>query len=153
MTIGFIGHPRISSGYFLINTVKEQIRKNITRNETVFCYLGGCEDFDRVCNIACENLKKEYDNIHSVYVTTCINESEQEKFQRSKSRGIYNSLQYIHVGDTSPGFCMVKRNEWIAQHADLIIVYAPYNYGGVYQLLKNAEQNGKKIINICGIIN
>ena len=48
MTISFAGHSFISSRNRVKEMVKEQIRKNISDEMSVICYLGGRGAFDEI---------------------------------------------------------------------------------------------------------
>jgi hypothetical protein len=45
-------------------------------------------------------------------------------------------------------FAIIKRNEWIVEQSDLIVVYCLRSFGGAYNALKYAKRKNKKIIEL-----
>ena len=43
---------------------------------------------------------------------------------------------------------ITKRNRWIIQHSDIVIIYTKRNFGGAYNAKRYAERLGKRIIDI-----
>ena len=68
MIISFAGHSFVPYGNTVKEIVKTQIRNNVTSNEPIICYLGGCGDFDSICACACRELKHKYPRV-SLYNT------------------------------------------------------------------------------------
>jgi hypothetical protein len=44
--------------------------------------------------------------------------------------------------------CIVKRNQWVIQQADVIISFIKYPMGGAYNALQYAQKKNKRIIEI-----
>ena len=51
-----------------------------------------------------------------------------------------------------PKAAIVRRNEYVIQHADYIICYVNHISGGAYQAMQKALKYGKKIINLAEYI-
>lgn len=149
MIISFSGHSVISLSDKVKETVKEQLRRNITDGESVTCYLGGYGDFDKICACACSELKEEYSGIELVYVTPYIGLSEHKKRQ---CFDFYDASIYPPIENVPPRFAILKRNEWMMANADLVIVYVERSYGGAYRSLQIARRKKKKVINIVELI-
>ena len=149
MTIAFAGHSVVSPREKIKETVKEQIRNNVTEGEAIICYIGGYGDFDMICAQACPELKDEYPFIEVVYVTPYITLSEQRKIKEMQECGLCDTSIYPPIENTPPRFAITKRNEWMMTNADLIIAYIDHSYGGAYKSLEVAKRKRKKIINIC----
>ena len=49
-----------------------------------------------------------------------------------------------------PKLAITKRNEWMAEQADLILCYIERESGEAYKAVKFAEKLGKEIINLAG---
>ncbi len=152
MTITFAGHSFISSSVKIKEIVKEQIRNNIIDVKFVTFYLGGYGDFDKICAIACKELKEEYSDIEIVYVTPYISLSEQAKVREMQSYGLCDTSIYPPIENSPPKLAILKRNEWMMTKADLIIAYVNRSYGGAYKSLQVAKSRKKKIINLCDFI-
>ncbi len=151
MIITFAGHSSVFSHDYVKKTVKEQIKNNISNNETVTCYIGGYGDFDSICACACRELKKEYSYLEVVYVTPYINRSNQIKIKEMQKGALYDTYVYPPLENVHPKLAILKRNEWMVEKADLIIAYVEHSYGGAYRTLKTAIRKKKKIINICNL--
>lgn len=152
MIITFAGHSLIPSSNKVKETVKDQIRNNITENDVITCYLGGYGDFDKICAVACRELKEEYTNLRLIYVTPYLSLSEQEKIKEMQRYGLCDTSIYPPIENVPPRFAILKRNEWMITNADLIIAYVNRSYGGSYKSLQVARRKNKKIINICDIL-
>ena len=48
-----------------------------------------------------------------------------------------------------PKLAITKRNEWMAEQADLVLCYIERENGGAYKAVKFAEKLGKEIINLA----
>lgn len=48
-----------------------------------------------------------------------------------------------------PKLAITKRNEWMAEQADLILCYIERESGGAYQAVKYAKKLGKEVINLA----
>ena len=149
MTITFAGHSIVSLRGKIQKLVKEQICRNITRTEKMTCYLGGYGEFDAICSSVCRELKQEYSGIEVIYVTPYIPLQAQGKKQATE---IYDATIYPPIENVPPRFAILKRNEWMIAHADLLIAYVDHSYGGAYQSLQIAKRKKKKIINICDFL-
>ena len=47
-----------------------------------------------------------------------------------------------------PRFAILKRNEWMVEHADLVIAYVRHEWGGAYKMYRHAEKMQKEIFNL-----
>ena len=153
MIITFAGHSSVSFREKVKETVKEQIKNNIKPNEAVSCYVGGYGDFDSICACACKELKEEHTCTEVVYVTPYMSLSEQKKIDEMQKSGLIDSSVYPPLENVPPRFAIIKRNEWMVEKADLVIVYIEHNYGGAYKTYKTAKRRGKKTINVFDFIN
>ena len=142
MIISFAGHASLGNSRGVKEAVKEQIRKYAVR-ESMVCYLGGYGEFDEICALACQELKKEYNKIEVVYVSPYIGLCGQKA-----KCGLYDATLYPPIENTPPKFAISRRNEWMMAHADLVIAYVIRNYGGAYRSLQAAKRRKKQIINI-----
>lgn len=46
-------------------------------------------------------------------------------------------------------FAISKRNAWMLEKADIVIVYVTTPFGNSFQLMNRAKKKGKKVINIA----
>lgn len=152
MIITFVGHSLVPSRGKVKELVKEQIRNIIISEKHVTFYLGGYGAFDEICAFVCRELKKEYSNIETVYVTPYINDSQNSKIKEMQNCGLCDTSLYPPLENVPPKFAISRRNEWMITNADLIIAYVNQNSGGAYKSLQIAKRKKKKILNICDFI-
>ena len=152
MKIAFAGHSTVALGDRVKEIVKEQIRKIIIDANLVTCYLGGYGDFDEICASACRELKSEYPNIETVYVTPYFTLREQMKIKEMQNYGLFDASVYPPIENTPLKFAISKRNEWMMSNADVIIAYVTRHYGGAHKALQIARQRKKEIINVSCLI-
>lgn len=149
MTISFAGHSFVPSRDATKEIVKEQIRKNVVKDDITVCYVGGYGDFDIICALACRELKKEGYYIEIIYVTPYIDLSGQSKIKEMQKQGLCDTSIYPPIENVPKRFCISKRNEWMMTNSELIIAYVNHDYGGAYKALQVAKRGNKRIINIC----
>jgi len=149
MIITFIGHSTVCFHDKIKEVVKEKIRDNIADNETVSCFLGGYGDFDRICAVACRELKSEYNEIELLYITPYISISEQKKINEMQKSKLCDASIYPPIEKVPLRYAILKRNEWMIEKADLVIAFVDKSYGGAFNSLNLAKRKKKRIINIC----
>ena len=143
MIISFAGHASVTSKNEVKELVKEQIRLNVINAESVICYLGGYGDFDELCAVACNELKREMSRIEVVYVTPYIS-SVHSKMKAVGTKGLYDASVYPPIEKAPHRFAISKRNEWMMANADLIIAYVSHSWGGAYKSLEIAKRKRRK---------
>ena len=151
MIISFAGHASITSKDKVKELVKEQIRLNVINAESVTCYLGGYGDFDELCAVACNELKREKIGIEVVYVTPYVH-LPQSRIKGMQTEGLYDASVYPPLEKVPPKFAISKRNEWMVTEADLIIAYVSHGWGGAYKSLEFAKRKKKSIVNIYELL-
>lgn len=150
MIITFFGHGSVYYDDNIKNSVAEIIKKHIAVDEKITFLCGGYGDFDSMCANICRELKKDYPLIELVYVTPYLN--TQQKLKELSELKLYDSIIYPPIEKVPYRYAIIKRNEWMAENSDLIIVYVKHEYGGAYNALKYAKKKGKIIINIADFI-
>ena len=151
MTISFAGHADILSGDHLKETLRAQLRPFLTANR-ITCYFGGYGGFDELCASVCRELKKEYPAIELVYVTPYLHPADQEKVKALLRQGLYDASVYPPIEHVHPRLAILKRNEWMMQQADMVIVYVNRSFGGAYRSLRVAQRAKKTVINVCDFL-
>ena len=151
MIITFCGHSVVKTSDKLKERIKELIRDNTSDSATVTFYLGGYGDFDRICAIACKEIKEERAGVELVYVTPYIDRSAQIKIKDMQNCGLCDATVYPPIENVPPRFAILKRNEWMISNSDLIIAYVNQSYGGAYRSFQTAKRKKKRVINICDL--
>ena len=148
MRITFAGHARLSYGTEVIASLYEMVKALRDEGGELTCYLGGYGSFDAACAAVCRKLKQEMGGVELVYVSPYRSLSEQAKIKDLLARGLYDASLYPPIERTPTRFAISKRNEWMVENADAVIVYVGHAYGGAYRSLRMAKVKGKRIFNL-----
>ena len=148
MVITFFGHSTIHNSDSLTYQLKKAIIDAIKTDDNVTFYCGGYGDFDDLCARVCRSIKETHPHCEIVLVTPYITESQQRKMKELLERGIYDSTLYPPLEKVPYRFAISRRNERMADQADLIIAYVERTYGGANKSLEYARRKKKRIINL-----
>lgn len=144
----FIGHKDL----FITDTLFKNIRNTIIdliENENIKdFYCGGYGNFDNTIASLLKELKSTY-GIRSYLVIAYINPLVEKKLKYIERCNIYDEIIYPEIENIPLKFAIKKRNEWIVDHSDIIVVYVDHSWGGAYQTYKYAKHKNKLIINIA----
>lgn len=149
MIITFIGHSFLYGCDGLNEKIVKTILEATKQNENITFYCGGYGDFDKLCAKACRDIKKVRPNCEIVFVTPYISESQQKKMKCFINLLLYDSIIYPPLENVPPRFAIIKRNRWMIENCDLVIVYIERTFGGAYKSFEYALKKGKKIINLA----
>ena len=110
-------------------------------------YTGAMGRFDEMFSSEVRFLKKDYPNIKLIcvmpYMTNEINTQGDYLYT------LYDDILIpIELADVYYKAAITRRNQWIIQRSDLVIVYTKQNYGGAYNAKRYAERMNKEIITI-----
>ena len=144
MKITFFGHAD-----FLGSDKEEKVvnlLQSVVKDGEVEFLLGGYGGFDSFSRACCQKLKRYSNKIKCTFVTPYLGEYlENRKESLDK---LYDSIVYPPIENVFKKFAIIKRNQWMIDESDLIIVYVCRNYGGAYSALQYAKKKNKKIINL-----
>ena len=115
-------------------------------------YCGGALGFDTMAAKLLINKRMALGDIRIVIVAPCINQSERWS---ERNKNIYNYLisnadEVIFISDEYTPVCMKKRNEYLAEVADVVIAYSGRERSGSAQTIRMAEKLGKRVFNLFG---
>ena len=146
MTITFCGH----SNFSFDNTVKEKLRElllqEIRKNPTCKFYLGGYGDFDSLCLSTLKELKIEFPNIELLFITPYL-DNNYSKIETANL--YYDGIIYPPLENVPRRFCILKRNEWMVNEADLVIAFVKYSWGGAAKTLEYAKRKKVEFFNLA----
>ena len=113
-------------------------------------YLGGYGAFDRFAYTCCRKYQKENPKVSLIFVTPYLTTAYQKKhFETQENQ--YDAILYPPIEDKPSKFALVYRNRYMAEKADLLIVYVNRTWGGAYQMYRCARQKGKPIFNLADL--
>ena len=108
-------------------------------------YTGAMGDFDSLFSSAVRKAKTNYPDIKLIcvkpYMTKDINENGEYLYSLYDDIIIPTELADVHYKAA-----ITKRNQWIIQKSEIVIIYSTRNYGGAYKAMKYAKKNNKTII-------
>ena len=146
MTITFCGH----SNFSFDNTVKEKLRElllqEIRKNPACKFYLGGYGDFDSLCLNILKELKIQFPNIESLFITPYLDDN-YSKLETAKL--YYDGIIYPPLENVPRRFCISKRNEWMVNEADFVIAFVKYSWGGAAKTLEYAKRKKVELFNLA----
>ena len=146
MIVTFVGHGELYDTDQLQAQLRDAIEYIIRYNDTTF-YCGGYGSFDSMCARVVKELKTSYPHTRSVYVAPYRNESI---LRAAKESGLYDEILFAGLENAPPRFAIIKRNEYMVDHADLILAFVDHAWGGAYRTLSYAKKRKKTILNLSG---
>lgn len=128
-----------------------QIVENHANGENIEFYLGCYGNFDFFAKKCAEKYKSIHKNTKIVFVTPYINDWLNER--RDYFENEYDEIIYPELESVPFRFAISKRNEWMAEHSDLVIAYVCVDFGGAYAFFKHAIRCNKEVVNIAKLGN
>ena len=58
----------------------------------------------------------------------------------------YDEIIYPEIESVPPRYAIIKRNKWMVEKADCIIVYVNRRFGGAYTALKHGVNKKRKLL-------
>lgn len=144
MIIAFFGHAdyteRVGDKETLLSLIT-----TIVGSDNVHFYLGGYGNFDYFALRCCDMFKTMHENATTVFVTPYLDASY---WKLKNAKGKYDESVYPPIESLPKRYAISKRNEWMIEQADWVIVYVDRSYGGAYSAMAYAERKGKPIVNL-----
>ena len=141
MIITFCGHSQIGD----IDRVKSWLTitvETLIKNGARTFYLGGYGDFDMLASAVVREMKVKYPTIESVLVLPYLN--------KSVNTALYDATVYPPLENTPKRYCILKRNQWMVEHSDIVVSYITHDWGGAAKTYEHALKKGKSILNYGG---
>ena len=139
MTVTFCGHGDLSYSNDIKKILYEVLEKLIKEGANEFL-LGGYGSFDMLAAHTINDLKKKYPDIRSVFVMPYLN--------RNYDTALYDETIYPDIEHIPKRLAIIKRNEYMADAADVVVAYVYHDWGGATKMLKYAKKRVKRVINI-----
>ncbi len=140
MTVVFFGHRDTPSK--VKKSLTKIIKILIEDYEADTFYVGNQGSFDRIVKGVLKKLKKEYAFSYGVVLA-------YSPFERRNDDEDYTDTLYpVELEGINPKYAIPRRNEWLINHADVVVTYVHNTTGGAYKAKACAEKKGKAIINI-----
>ena len=144
MIITCCGHSSYSFSEEQIKLISNTFELLLKTGENCSFYLGRYGDFDLTCHACLTSLKNKYSNLTLVFVTPYI-DCNYTKLKTAKD--YYDQVIYPPLETVPKKLCIIRRNEWMVDQADLVISFVKYR-GGAEKTLNYAIRKKKKIIDL-----
>ena len=145
MIITFCGHSNYSS------CLEDEERllclfNKISQGNKVDFYLGEYGNFDSFALKCARKYKEKHPNTKLVFITPYLGKwlNERKDFIEKK----YDEIIYPQIESVPKKFAIIKRNEWIIDHADYVFAYVKTHFGGAYRSLLYAHNHKKPYTNL-----
>ncbi len=137
MTVTFCGHREVHEPEKVSVWLEEVVEGLIHEGADTF-YLGGYGQFDMLAAAVVREKKERYPQIRSVLVLPYLD--------REYDASAYDETLYPPLENVPRRYAILRRNEYMVDHADAVVAYVLYSFGGAGKTLKYAERKQKRII-------
>ena len=138
----FFGHRDLFGYTEQISSALKKILIDLIENGVDTFYVGSYGAFDILSGRVLSELKETYPQIQVILILAYAKELNTS---RCYFQDFYLPLD-VEVAPKRA--CIVKRNQWVIQQADVIISFVKYPMGGAYNAVQYAQKKNKRIIEI-----
>lgn len=139
----FAGHSQLTGCGRIKSQLKKEITNLIVNDDVDTFYNGGKGYFDQLCADVVNEVKKDYPFIKSYCVLAYPRSRANEGSDILLNK--FDEIFYPNLEKTPYHLAILKRNEWMVDNSDFLIVYIKYTWGGAAKTLEYA-QKGKNIV-------
>lgn len=104
-------------------------------------YVGRQGSFDALVYATLRELAAEYPYIRYAAVLERLSGKNTDDFTETLFPGAMENVP--------PRFAIDRRNNWMLQQADFVVVYVTHTWGGAAKFAGKAEKQGKIVINLA----
>ena len=104
-------------------------------------YVGRQGSFDALVYATLRELAAEYPHIRYAAVLERLSGKNTDDFTETLFPGAMENVP--------PRFAIDRRNNWMLQQADFVVVYVTHTWGGAAKFAGKAEKQGKTVINLA----
>lgn len=137
MIVAFCGHNDVANPDDVRRWLEHTVGDLIQRGATTF-YLGGYGGFDRLVASILRNISANNPTVESILVLPYLNREAEDD--------LYDGTIYPPLESVPKRLAIIKRNEWMVDHADVIVAYVLHDWGGASAMLQYAIRKGKEVI-------
>ena len=147
MKCALTGH-RVLERNFSCAALEEKCRELIAQGADTF-YCGMALGFDLVCCGVLASLKREF----PIKIVACIPCADQEKYypvedRQRYARALAGSDEKILLAEKYYRGCMHRRNDYMAEKADVLLAYCRKNSGGTAYTVRKFRRAGKPVFEL-----
>lgn len=138
MNIMFCGHRQVHQTEKVEIWLEQIVSALLEKPEKKIFYVGGYGEFDRLAAAVLREKKKRFTDLEIILVLPYPD-------RRTDVSG-YDAAVYPPLEKVPPRFAILRRNEWMVEHSDLVIAYVLHGWGGAARTLEYAKRKKKRII-------
>ena len=144
--VAFIGHRRICSGYCPEDTIEKAVCDLLRSKEYVELYVGRNGDFDIMAASAIKRAQRATGRQNSRLILVQPYPTKDDAYYEK----FYDEIWYPVEKTVHPKAAITKRNQWMIDHARLLIAFVEdEKEGGASAALRYADQKGVLILNLA----
>jgi uncharacterized phage-like protein YoqJ len=137
MIVTFCGHREVHEPEKVKGWLEEVVDRLIHEGADTF-YLGGYGQFDALAAAVVREKKERYPQIRSVLVLPYLD--------RNYDASAYDETIYPPLENVPRRYAISRRNEYMVDHADVVVTYVVFCFGGAYKTTQYAERKLKRMI-------
>lgn len=137
MIVAFCGHNDVANPDDVRRWLEHTVGDLIQRGATTF-YLGGYGGFDRMAASVLHNISSVNPSVESILVLPYLNREAEDD--------LYGGTIYPPLENVPKRLAIIKRNEWMVDHADVIVAYVLHDWGGANAMFQYAARKDKVVI-------
>ena len=147
----FTGHRDIEKSEYDALAKRLFLTVDALYREGVYTYYcGGAVGFDTVAAVTVLNMKAHYPHLRLVMAIPC---PEQSARWRDADRALYESIlrradEVVTVSPSYTNTCMMKRNRYMVDRAEVLISYVKRETGGSAATKRYAIKKGLRILDV-----
>ena len=142
-TCSLFGHRNISEN--IEQSLRACIITLIEQHNVTMFYLGNNGSFDHLARKILKDLKKDYLQINYAVVLAYL----PGKYGKFNTKDFSDTLYPDGLENVPYRFAIPRRNRWMIDQSECLIVYINRPVGGAYLAMEYAEKKGKTIWNIA----
>lgn len=141
----FFGHRYISDE---IEEILTSLLIKLIENDVSIFYVGSQGDFDHTVIKILKCLKIKYPHISYYIVLAYLHATKDNYYFDYFENTLYpEGLEFV-----PQKYAIVKRNQWMIEKSDYVIVYVNQTFSNASKFKALAEKKGKNVINIADFI-
>lgn len=137
MIVTFCGHSDVTNSDDVRRWLEQTVDDLIQIGATTF-YLGGYGGFDRLAASVLHKVSAANPSVESILVLPYLNREAEDD--------LYDGTIYPPLENIPKRLAIIKRNEWMVDHSDVIVAYVLHEWGGANAMLKYGLRKGKEVI-------
>ena len=140
----FFGHKDTPADVkvFLYAAIEELITEHGVSN----FYMGNQGAFDAYVRAALRQLQEKYPHIRYSVVLAYM-PGQQSEYDDFSDTQLPEGIEEVH-----PRYALDFRNRWMLRESQYVICYIHHQWGGAAKYVKQAQRQGKTIINLCSTV-